>query len=545
MDTKDRIERSKLFQPGQSFGKFYLVQLLGEGGTSRIFKALQQPISRIVALKIPSFEDGGNILTPDEFLSEATLMARLEHANIVRIYDFGVQEDKAFICMEYVEGENLQELCAAHHPLSNSAVLSIACQTLEGLLYSHSQDVLHLDLSPANVLVSKTGVVKLSDFGMAGKQPLAGGKVVGTPAFLSPEHVAGAACTAQSDLFSFGSLLYFACLGEFLFDPGEGNENLAQAFAQIEKARAHPPLEKLRRLPAPMAALVRKALEGSDSEGLLSDLKALWTKAEGAARPEAVLRRELAMHGAAAAGAVHGAGSESDEALRARYLKLREDGLHREAVALLEKALRKRPDHPLLQELIAAPPAKVKSGPVTMEIGVPAAVAAAPRKPDARRMALWASLAAALLGTLAVTAARMKKEPPPRAPEKTFAAAAPARPAVAVPDIPSPPPPVEARPEKAAVLTKAAVASRPVRKRGPALGLAGPAGTRLIVNDTLQFVSPSPGRGWNVPAGLTNLVIIRPDMKESLTSSLFMSPDTLYVIRLEEDGGFSVSRRRR
>ena len=90
MEAEGRIKRSTLFQPGQSFGKFYLVQLLGEGGTSSIFKAIQQPIDRIVALKIPSFSGGGKLLSPDEFLSEATLMAKLDHSNVVRILDFGI-----------------------------------------------------------------------------------------------------------------------------------------------------------------------------------------------------------------------------------------------------------------------------------------------------------------------------------------------------------------------------------------------------------------------------------------------------------------------
>jgi serine/threonine-protein kinase len=536
-----------LFQPGQSFGKFYLVQLLGEGGTSRIFKAIQQPISRIVALKIPSFDQGGSILTPDEFLSEATLMARLEHGNIVRIYDFGVQEDKAFICMEYVEGKNLQELVAERHPLANAAVLAIACQTLEALLYSHSQDVLHLDLSPANVLIAKQGTVKLSDFGMAGKKPRPGeGKVVGTPAFLSPEHVAGTACTARSDLFSFGSLLYYACLGEFLFDPGPDCANLGAAFAEIESARAHPPAEKLRRLPAPIAALVRKALEGVDGEGLLADLKALWAKSEGETRPEAALRRELRTgEDSPAAESEGGAGSE--EALRERYLKLRESGRHREAVALLEKALRRRPDHPLLQELIAAPPAKVKSDLVTVEVGVPAGKTPA----KSRRPAWWLiTVAAAILGTLAVTAARMGRQP----------AAAHAVPAPVVSPLPSMPvqvpvaaaPAPTAEPSPQATLQhktprahKQVAAAPVVTEQPPALGLSGPAFTRVILNDSMEMFSPSPDRGWTVPAGLTKIVLSRPNSKESITSSLFMSPDTFYLIRMEEDGGFSVSRRRR
>src|SRR5690606_16595772 len=149
MPNKETPERSELFRPGQSFGKFYLVQLVGEGGTSRIFKALQQPINRLVALKIPSFPRTGAILTPDEFLTEATLMGRLDHNNVIRIFDFGVHEDSAFICMEYVDGINLQEWTEGRGPLSLSAALAVGRQTLEGLRHSHSRGVLHLNLSPA------------------------------------------------------------------------------------------------------------------------------------------------------------------------------------------------------------------------------------------------------------------------------------------------------------------------------------------------------------------------------------------------------------
>src|SRR5687767_13710241 len=99
--------RSGLFQAGQSFGKFYVLELIGQGGTSEVYKALQQPINRMVALKVPNFPACEELLSPDEFLSEAMMMARLEHSQIVRIYDFGVQDDKAFICMEYVEGTDV------------------------------------------------------------------------------------------------------------------------------------------------------------------------------------------------------------------------------------------------------------------------------------------------------------------------------------------------------------------------------------------------------------------------------------------------------
>ncbi|HKP97011.1 MAG TPA: protein kinase [Fibrobacteria bacterium] len=556
-----------MFQPGQSFGKFYLVQLIGEGGTSRIFKALQQPINRLVALKIPSFSDKGDILTPDEFLSEATLMARLEHGHVVRIYDFGVQEEKAFICMEYVEGWNLLELIEARGPLPVSAALAAALQTLEGLMYAHSQGVLHLDLSPANVLVGKSGTAKLSDFGMAGKKTKASqGRIVGTPAFLSPEHVAGTPGTARSDLFSFGSLLYFLAAGKPLFDPGEGNSQVTRAITEIAGARETPPEDRIRLLPHLLAKPVLTALQCKDPEALLRELRDAWRKIEAEERPESVLRRELELDGdPLTPGSAQDlpAGTE----LRDRYIRLRESGKHREAVALLEKALRRQPDNPLLRELLATPPAKAKSAPVTVSVG------SAP-SPDAALPAAEASgsggvlkYAVGIVSILAVTLGLMAwgkaqrpapageaaaGSPPPNAsrpigdpgaPAPLAKTAAPMANAGAAPAGPKGP----AGPRGPAAKPPHAVpAARQARKRKPpAFALSGPAGTKVTVDDTVEWISPGPAGGWPLSPGLVNITLTPPGAHRSISSSLFVSTDTLYVLNLEADGGFSVARKRR
>lgn len=553
-------ERSESFQPGQSFGKFYLVQIIGEGGTSRIFKALQQPISRVVALKIPSFAGSAGVLSPDEFLSEATLMARLDHPNIVRIHDFGVEDGKAFICMEYVEGKSLLEQVSEGGPLPVAAVLAVGLQVLEALRHAHGRDVLHQDLSPANVLLSRQGQAKLTDFGMAGKRPSGKeGNVVGTPAFLSPEQVAGKPASARSDLFSFGSLLYFAALGEPLFDPGPGNSRLREAFLAIEKARWQPPLDRLRLLPASLSRLIRTALEGGDPESIQRDLQELWVQAEGQARPEEALRRELST---LAAGGEED--PDADGEIRARYLRLRSEGRHREAVGLLERALRRQPDNPVLRDLLATPPARAKSAPVTVEVA-PAGPAPARGR---RRFAAWAAVSALCLSILAAWVAR--------GPESASGDAAPAPPVSAVSPAPVPlskpsgnsPDPAADSPRitrvsavlpdagnRSVTLEDAVAASAPaapVRKakprrgpRPPGLSLGGPAGTRVLVNDTLQLTSPSPRGGWSLPAGLVNLMVSLPGETQPISSSLFLAADTLYTLDLEDGGGFSVSRRAR
>lgn len=560
MATAEPPERSLSFQPGQSFGKFYLVQLIGEGGTARIFKALQQPISRLVALKIPNFPQTGGVLTPDEFLSEATLMARLDHGNIVRIHDFGVEDGKAFICMEHVEGWNLLQLIERCHPLSVSAVLAIGQQILEGLMHSHSRDVLHQDLSPANVLVSRSGSAKLTDFGMAGKRPVSkGGSVVGTPAFLSPEHVAGEACTARSDLFSFGSLLYFISTGGPLFDPGEDNGRIRDAFQEIEKARWQPPLDKLRALPASISQLIRAALEGGDPESMLRDFRALWAQSEGRSRPEDALRRELNQD----PGRDAGADPASEKEIREGYLRLRSEGRHREAVALLERALKRHPDNPVLRDLLATPPVRAKSAPVTMEVSS----AVGPARGGRMKKSIWAAGAGVLaIAIAAVTAGLLSRGaqgeglshgpadmPPPANPVQALPERTPS-----ISDAPATEPPtnrtrpdVQAAPA-GAVMTRVSATlpgtlpTRPAAAlrgpRPPALALSGPPGTRVLVNDTLEFLSPAPKGGWALPAGLINLVVTRPDSPQPISSSLFVAADTLYMLNLEEDGGFSVSR---
>jgi serine/threonine protein kinase len=575
MTATDRTTRSELIQPGQSFGKFYLVQTIGEGGTSRIFKALQQPINRLVALKIPSFTESGSILTPDEFLSEATLMARLEHPNVVRIYDFGVSEDRAFICMEYVEGWNLQELGRSHGAMPLPAALAMGMQTLDALLHSHSQGVLHLDLSPANVLVSKSGTVKLLDFGMAGKKiPHAQGKVIGTPAFLSPEHVQGKPGTPQSDLFSFGSLLYFAALGEPLFDPGDDHGNIGPMLKAIESAREHPPEERIRRLPQALARTVLAALTGTDPEKTARELKTSWDKVAAGSSPAAVLRRELNLDDASPASAEDAV--QTDVELRDRYFGLRESGRHREAVALLEKALRRQPDNPLLAELLAAPPAKAKSIPATMAVAGPLAdkaaasadpaadkAAVSPVNPAKSKAPLIAALGilAVTLGLFAWNGTRVQSsERRPTAPEAGAlddAKLPAATVAVSVPaPAPVPVPAAMAIGAPAVVQAAASVAAQaaghkeespPKRRavmgpRPPALAISGPAGTRVSLNDSVEWVSPNPEGGWILQPGLVSLTLTLPGRARPINSSLFVSQDSLYLVRLDEDGGFSVSR---
>ncbi len=628
MNATGRPIRSESIHPGQSFGKFYLVQTIGEGGTSKIFKALQQPINRLVALKIPSFPDAGKLLTPDEFLAEATLMARLEHGNIVRIYDFGVSEDRAFICMEFVEGQNLQEIVESRGPLPLSATVALGIQLLDGLNYAHSQGVLHLDLSPANALLARTGVAKLLDFGMAGKKPQpASGLVMGTPAFLSPEHALGQAGTTQSDIFSFASLLFYAAAGEPLFDAGVGNTDLAGMLSAIGSARENPPEDRLRRLGGPLSRIVSAALRGADANSTAKLLKDLWHKLEDDARPEAVLRRELGWEIAL----THSEGeskTSSDGELKDRFLKLRSQGKHREAMALLESALRRHPENPALRDLLMVPPEKVKSIPATMAMESAATGETQPsrsgidkralpqrhRNRKAVKVGMTVGIVAITVSSLGWIGSRYSKPADPSlrpethasttvkvpakspvAPVPTNAGASPATTSEPVkePDavdrkIITPQPEKEIVPGASAgnerneiptAITPAPtrtnrhegaapkrkpqsgeIAAGPSQPQAiptgdkkisgqetlpPALTVLGPMGTRISVDDGEEWTVPAPREGWPLTPGLINISLRLPGSARPITSSLFVSADSLYVLKVEDDGGFSLSRRAR
>jgi hypothetical protein len=462
--------------------------------------------------------------------------------------------------MEYVEGRNLLELIDARGPLPPAATVAAGLQILEGLLHAHSQGVLHLDLSPANILISKSGSAKLIDFGLAGKNPKGPRRtIVGTPAFLSPEHVAGEPGTTGSDLFSFGSLLYYAVTGAPLFDPGEDNSKVTHAVREIGNARANPPEDRVKRLPQFLSKPILTALRSREPERLLAELTEAWKKLGVEERPEAALRRESEPDADPPAPGSDRDGLPEGRELRDRYIRLRGEGRHREAVALLERALRREPDNPMLRELLTTPPARVKSAPATVSVG--AMALSHPQRPTgsaaARKYAAgFAALIVAALGFAAMAKSRRPSEPMPAA--AAGVASAPSEPAPRTPESPAPvtstlpkAAPADRGSRLASVQAGTGPASRARRAasarthRPPAIALAGPAGTKVTLDDTAEWVSPGPANGWPLSPGLVNITLTPPDGSRPISSSLYVSADTLYLLSMEGDGGFSVTRKRR
>ena len=175
-----------------------------------LYLAFDPVTEREVALKILRVDSDD---LRERFLSEARLAARLQHPNIVTIYDVGAYEDQPFIAMEFIAGETLGQLVHRRAPLALSRRIALMEQVCVGLAYAHRHGIVHRDVKPANLMISRdSGVLKVLDFGVAGRVDadpgLQGQMLMGTPNYMSPEQVVGQASDHRSDIFSVGLVLY-------------------------------------------------------------------------------------------------------------------------------------------------------------------------------------------------------------------------------------------------------------------------------------------------------------------------------------------------
>lgn len=209
--------------------KYEFLTVLGAGGAGVIYKARQQPLGRLVAVKMVH----SHLMSPTavrRFHQEAKTISNLSHPNIISVYDFGIsEENQPFMVMDYVEGIVLSDMLRNAGRLPDSVVKSIAVQLCEGLGHAHMRGILHRDLKPSNIMMVQmdTGqmLVKILDFGLAkiifeedeeGEQQhlTKTGETVGTPAFMSPEQVMSKKVDHRSDLYSLGCVLYQCLTGE-------------------------------------------------------------------------------------------------------------------------------------------------------------------------------------------------------------------------------------------------------------------------------------------------------------------------------------------
>ena len=214
--------------------RYEIIQLLGEGGMSYVYKANDKQLKRTVAIKTlkPNYVQQEKFV--ERFKREAQTAANLNHPNIVQIFDWGIG-DEPFFVMEYIEGNTLTSIIAKRRTISLNDVLFIGAQVSSGLQAAHSKGLVHRDIKPGNIMITPEGKVKVTDFGIVSLQNEESditktGSILGTASYISPEQAQGKSVSKESDLYSLGTVLYELITGR---PPFEGDTPIATATKHI------------------------------------------------------------------------------------------------------------------------------------------------------------------------------------------------------------------------------------------------------------------------------------------------------------------------
>lgn len=212
---------------------YSILKEISRGPITTVFLGKQLALERPVLIKLLNTQWQNEPDLIERFRREAIICARLKHPNIVSIFNVGTEGDNLYLVIEYIEGEDASRFVKQHHPIPFELILYIAREIITGLAYAHSRGIIHRDIKPGNIMVSREGAVKISDFGLARTEDLpaitAQGGTVGTPAYMSPEQARGKALDQRSDLFSLGVTLYEMASGTSPFY----GENFADSIRKV------------------------------------------------------------------------------------------------------------------------------------------------------------------------------------------------------------------------------------------------------------------------------------------------------------------------
>ncbi len=205
-------------------GKYVVTGTLGRGAMGTVYDARDPVIDRRVAIKtilLATTEDEEGAEALARFKREAQAAGRLQHPNLVGVYDYGETDTVAYIVMEFVDGTSLKAVLDKQQRFAPADTVRIMEQVLAGLQYSHARGVVHRDIKPANIMLASDGVVKIADFGIARIESSSltqAGTIMGTPAYMSPEQFMGTTVDARTDIYSSGVMLYQMLTGERPFE---------------------------------------------------------------------------------------------------------------------------------------------------------------------------------------------------------------------------------------------------------------------------------------------------------------------------------------
>jgi len=254
----------------RTLGRYVLQEEIGRGSMGTVFKASDPMIERTVAIKTINalqIQDGG-VEPRRRFLREAKAAGRLSHPCIVTIYDVGEFEDIAYIVMELLEGRSLKDILDRGERISLATAVHIVLQTADALGFAHRQGVVHRDIKPGNLMLTKQGLVKITDFGIARIDQMSRtrtGVVIGSPRYMSPEQVSGKKADGRSDVFSLGIVLYELVTGVAPFDAARP-EDFLTLMQNIVGKEPKPASALNAEVPAALDGVIDRALRKNPGE---------------------------------------------------------------------------------------------------------------------------------------------------------------------------------------------------------------------------------------------------------------------------------------
>ena len=267
-------------------GRYEIIEEIGRGGMAIVYLAKCMVLNRYVGIKVlrPEYRDDAEFIK--RFKIEAQSAGGLSHPNIVSIYDVGNEDDIEYIVMEYVEGITLKQYLSTKGVLPWKEAVDFASQICSGLEHAHKKGIVHKDIKPENIIITKEGILKITDFGIAkalNQGTIAtGGLTMGSVHYFSPEQARGGFTDAKTDLYSLGILLYEMITGKL---PFEGESAISVAMQHLEKPPVRPSIYNSS-IPRGLEAVILKAMKKEQAERyqtatqMLIDLKKVYVGTE-------------------------------------------------------------------------------------------------------------------------------------------------------------------------------------------------------------------------------------------------------------------------
>lgn len=315
LETAPNVPADSSVPSGVQIGPYTILGFMRAGGMGEVYKARDTRLDRTVAIKFLPSILAGDAVALERFRREARAASALNHPHICTVHDIGDYRGRPFFVMELLEGQSLNE-CIASNPLPTSEIVDFAIQTGDALQAAHSKGIIHRDIKPANIFVSPTGQIKILDFGLAKlveethatattatvseTENVAGsvvhtrpGRLMGTPAYLSPEQALNEEVDGRTDIFSFGLVMYEMATGRPTFR-GQTSGELIRAILHETPAK---PSSLNPEVPRSLERIILKAIEKErrtryeSAEELVRDLTAF----QHAKHRRAVWRARLAI----------------------------------------------------------------------------------------------------------------------------------------------------------------------------------------------------------------------------------------------------------